>query len=173
MVKYGGGIPAFERRYGDYYVAGYRLGGDTAMLMSSSSYKTKVTETIGVTVTVEVLFWEISDHWETDFKFFASGRSLKLLGYDTLGARNWNESASGNAEVAELFVRSKDIALSTQSLGERLSGILDDMGLHHGDELTMEQCDKLTKAGVVVELVLMPVRGLRHVLEWAYQDNII
>ncbi|KAK4221371.1 hypothetical protein QBC38DRAFT_377261 [Podospora fimiseda] len=173
-VKYNGGVPALEERYGDYYVAGYKLGGDTAMLLSSSSYATKEKEVYGVTLTVEVLFFEASKHWEKDFNTFASGSSLKLMGYDTLEGKNWNEASSGRGEAAaRLFQKSKEIALSTQCMGERLSQILDEMGLHNGDELTMEQCDALTKKGIVVELVLMPIRTLRHVMEWMVQDNII
>ncbi|RFN44899.1 hypothetical protein FIE12Z_10880 [Fusarium flagelliforme] len=172
VIKFGGGIPSLEARYGDYYVAGYRLGGDTAMLMSSSSYNTKEKEVFGVTVSVEVLFFESSTHWEKDFNLFASGTSLKLQGYDTLSAQNWNESSSGDSG-ATLFERSKVIANNTQNLGERLSAILDRMKLQSGAELTMEQCDNLTRSGIVVELVLMPIRTTRHVLEWAVQDNII
>jgi hypothetical protein len=35
-IKYGGGYEDLCERYGDYYLAGYRLGGDTGNLMSAS-----------------------------------------------------------------------------------------------------------------------------------------
>lgn len=35
-IKYGDGYEGFCRRYGDYYLAGYRLGGDTGILLSAS-----------------------------------------------------------------------------------------------------------------------------------------
>lgn len=174
VIKYNGGINAFEERYGDYYVAGYRLGGDTAMLMSSSSTETKEKEVYGVTVTEDVLFFEHSDSWSKEFNAFSSESSLKLLGYDTLSATNWSEDSRGaQREAVRLLRKSRDIALSTQCLGERLSAILDEMGLGDGGELTMEQCDALTKKGLVVELVLLPLRTVRHVMEWMIHDNLI
>ena len=35
-IKYGDGYQGFCERYGDYYLAGYRLGGDTGLMLSSS-----------------------------------------------------------------------------------------------------------------------------------------
>jgi hypothetical protein len=173
-IRYNGGIEALESRYGDYYVAGYRLGGDTALLLSSAAHATKEREVYGVTVTVEVLFFEASKHWEKAFDTFASGSTLTLLGYDTLAGRNWNERAEGAGEsAARLFDSSKEIVLSTQCLGERLSKILGDMGLQDGVELDAQTCDELIRKGVVVELVLRPIRTLRQVIQWMLQDNII
>lgn len=173
-IRYNGGIEALEARYGDYYVAGYRLGGDTAMLLSSAAHATKEREVYGVTVKVEVLFFEASKHWEKAFDTFSSGSTLTLLGYDTLAGKNWKERAEGGGETAaQLFASSKDIALGTQCLGERLSDILDDMGLHDGTELDAQTCDELIRRGVVVELVLRPVRTLRQVVRWMLQDNVI
>ncbi|KAG7294216.1 hypothetical protein NEMBOFW57_004286 [Staphylotrichum longicolle] len=174
MIRYNGGIEALESRYGDYYVAGYRLGGDTALLLSSSAHATKERKVYGVTVTTEVLFFEASKHWEKAFDTFASGSTLTLLGYDTLAGKNWNERAEGGGEgAARLFDSSKEIGLSTQCLGERLSDILDGMGLQDGAELDAQTCDELIRKGVVVELVLRPVRTLRQAIQWMLQDNII
>jgi len=79
-IKYDGGYANFCERYGDYYVAGYRIGGETGLLISSSSFRTKKVEKFGVKVTLEVLFVEVSKTWSKDFEEFGAGRSLKLLG---------------------------------------------------------------------------------------------
>lgn len=175
MIKHDGGVEALETEYGDYYVAGYRLGGDTAMLISSSSHSTRDKEVYGVTLSAEVLFFEASTHWEKDLNTFTSGSSLKLLGYDTLDNKTWNEASTGSSQnsCAALYDANKQIGLRTQCLGERLSDILDGMGLVNGQQLTIAQCDELAKRGVVVELVLLPIRTVRHVMEWMIQDNII
>jgi hypothetical protein len=48
VVKYQGGINTFEERYGDYYVAGYRLGGDTGVLFGTSKSTTFKDEALSV-----------------------------------------------------------------------------------------------------------------------------
>lgn len=61
MIKYGGGYPAFCHRYGDYYLAGYRIGGETGILISTSSFPSKKVETFEIKVTLEVLIFQDLD----------------------------------------------------------------------------------------------------------------
>ena len=174
IIRYNGGIEALEARYGDYYVAGFRLGGDTALLLSSAAHVTKDREVYGVTLKAVVLFFETSKHWKKDFDTFTSNSTLTLLGYDTLAGKTWNERAEGAGDPsARLFEASKDIALSTQCLDGRLANILDGMRLRDGAELDALTCDELIREGVVVELVLRPIRALRQVMHWVLQDNVI
>ncbi|KLU89846.1 hypothetical protein MAPG_08815 [Magnaporthiopsis poae ATCC 64411] len=167
-----GGIAAMEEQYGDYYVAAYQLGGDSGMLISSSSHREAQKEVYGVTVKTEALFWEESVHTEMQFETFSSGCALTLYGYDTLDRKTWEQRAQGAGQAAaDLYRTSQDVAGRTQFLGARLDRVVKEMDLKDGDMLSLEQCDELTRRGVVVEVVLRPVRMLREVLEHMLDDK--
>lgn len=171
-IKYGGGYKAFCEKYGDYYLAGYRIGGDTGLLISSSSFRTKKVETYGVTVTVEVLFIEASKTWTKDFYDFSAGRSLKLLGYDTVDGVNWKSTTEGSGVDA---VRSDALSImkNAQCILNRVEDTLDRLGLKDQQDLTTAQCDALTQAGVVVELILLPISSIRDVVRWRIENDVI
>lgn len=162
VLKYGGGYPSFCQLYGDYYLTGYRIGGETGILISASSFSSKKVETFGIKVTLEILFFEASKTWTQEFHEFNSGRSLKMLGYDTLEGKNWNSSISGSG--VDIF-RSEILSLvsRSQSILNRVEAALDGLEMFDGTELTNEQCDRLAAAGLVVELLLQPMQSLRDV----------
>lgn len=172
MLKYGGGYPSFCDRYGDYYLAGYRVGGETGILISASSFSSKQVEKFGIKVTLEVLFLEASKTWNQDFYEFNSGRSLKLLGYDTLEGTYHTDSISGSG--VDLF-RSQALSLvsQSQSMLNRVEAALDGLEMFDATQLTNEQCDRLIEAGLVVELLLQPMHSLRDVKRWTSENNII
>ncbi|KAI1321092.1 hypothetical protein F5Y16DRAFT_389270 [Xylariaceae sp. FL0255] len=218
-IKYGGGYEGLCERYGDYYVSGYRLGGDTGILMSASGHSREQIDKYGVTATVEVLFVEVSKHWEKDFRTFSSGRQVRLLGYDTLDAKTWNRFRAAGDDVKEMMewaaktpiseatdntktdIKSnlrnamegekqiemlrgetgKDsldadinaIMTRSESLLERIYEVLDKYGYRNGESLTFVQCEELLAEGIVIELMLEPMRRLRDVVQWWGEKNII
>jgi hypothetical protein len=100
MIKHGGGYAKFCERYGDYYLAGYRIGGETGILLSTLSFSSRTDETYGVKATLKVLFVEASKTWTKDFHESSLGQLVKLLGYDTLQGQNWNSSTTGDGVQA-------------------------------------------------------------------------
>lgn len=172
MIKYGDGYPAFCHRYGDYYLAGYRVGGETGILISASSFSSKKVETFGIKVTLEVLIFEASKTWTKDFHEFNSGSSLKLLGYDTLEGVNWNSSVTG-AGVDSLKLQTLSLVSRSQSILNRVEAALDGLEMSDRGQLTNEQCDRLIEAGLVVELLLQPMHSLRDVKRWTIEKDII
>lgn len=172
MIKYGDGYPAFCHRYGDYYLSGYRVGGETGILISASSFSSKKVETFGIKVTLEVLFFEASKTWTKKFHEFDSSRSLKLLGYDTLEGVNWNSSTSGGG-VNCLRSQTLSLVSRSQSILDRVEAALDGLEMSDRTQLTNEQCDRLTEAGLVVELLLQPMYSLRDVKRWTIENDII
>ena len=171
-IKYGGGYAAFCERYGDYYLAGYRIGGETGLLISSSSFRTKKVEKFGVTVTLEVLFVPVSKTWTKDFEEFGAGRSLKLLGYDTLDGINWSRKSEGSG-VDTLRSDTLTIIERSQCIFNRVEETLDRFELRDGQDLTGANCDALIQAGVVVELILLPMASIRDVAQWSIERDII
>lgn len=171
-LKYDGGYAAFTEKYGDYFVWGYRLGGDTGLLLSSSSFSSKKVESYGIEATLEVLFIEVSKKWTKDFRTFSAGKSMRLLGYDTLSDMNWNVTTAEDG-IAALVERMDGITLDAHNILERTLKILEAQNLHDGDELTHEQCEFLTGSGLAVELVLLPMSALRDVARWTTEHDVI
>lgn len=62
-----GGLQEFEKRYGDYYVAGHRLGDDAGVLVSKSRSSKAVDERVSVTASAKLLLITVSKTYE---KFF-------------------------------------------------------------------------------------------------------
>ncbi|KAF3016785.1 hypothetical protein E8E14_008566 [Neopestalotiopsis sp. 37M] len=188
-IKYGGGYEGFCERYGDYYLAGYRLGGDTGILMSASGHSREQKEKIGVTVKVTVLFISASKRWEKDFRKFSAGRQVRLLGYDTLDDMNWKRLSAAGDDEKEMkawagdsiasesadTIRADVNAIMTRSenLMERIYEVLDRHGYRDGQSLTFVQCEELLAEGIVVELLLEPMWRLRDVMQWRNEKNII
>lgn len=173
MLKYGGGYKAFTEQYGDYFVWGYRLGGDTGLMISSSAFEKKKVEQYGIELTVEVLLIEVSHKWTKDFHTFSAGKKMRLLGYDTLSDTNWNVTMEASGDIEKLSKQAEDVILRSQNLLERSIKALEDQGMFHGDHLTNAQCDVLTSSGIAVELVLLPMSTLRDVARWTTERNVI
>lgn len=172
MLKYGGGYDAFTKIYGDYFVCGYRLGGDTGLLISNSSFSNKKDESYGITATIEVLFVETSKTWTKNIHSFAAGKSMKLLGYDTLSVKDWNVTTAEDG-IEILVDRAEGIMLESQNILERTLKLLDELGIADGDHLSHEQCEYLTGNGVAVELVLLSMSAIRDVARWITEHDVI
>jgi hypothetical protein len=187
-IKYGGGFDALCQRYGDYYLAGYRLGGDTGLLMSASGKTKTEVENYGVTATVNVLFISASKHWEKDLHSFRSGRQIQLIGYDTLDDRNWRNFSAAGDDVKEMedwargtsavnstsfLADTEAIMTRSENLLERVGEVLEKHGYRNGESLTFVQCEELVQEGIVVELLLQPMSRLRDVIRWRNERDII
>jgi len=148
----------------------------------------KQVDKYSITVEVEVLWFSTSKSWEKDFEKFRSGRALRLLGYDTLEGRNWkNAGAAGDAvrerdnwlqgrpvaDEGSLRADAEAIIQRSHSLIDRVGKVLHAHGVKNGSYLTFKQCEELVAAGVVVELLLLPMARLRDVIRWRLDDNII
>ena len=173
-IKYDGGISAFKRRYGDYYLAAYRLGGDTGILVSGNNSQRKKLEKFGITVTVEVLLVEVSVTHTKDFKTAEAHSGIKLIGYDTLGHTAYN-SAAENQASAQSGVQSQaaNYCTKAQDLDYRVAEKLDTLDIQDGDRIDLEMCRKLVESGLVVELMLLPIITLREVQNWVIEDDVI
>ncbi|KAJ5986738.1 hypothetical protein N7451_011103 [Penicillium sp. IBT 35674x] len=187
-IKYGGGFEGLCQKYGDYYLAGYRLGGDTGLLMSASGRSRTQIEKFDVTATVTVLFLSASKHWEKDFQSFRSGRQVRLIGYDTLDNKNWRNFSAEGDDIKEMEVWANGgsavdsnslladtdaIMTRSENLLERVGMVLKAHGYRNGESLTFVQCEELIQEGIVVELLLHPMSRLRDVIQWRNEKDII
>ena len=156
-------------------MAGYRLGGDTGLMLSGSNAAKTEIEKFGITVRVEVLFIGASITHTKEFETATPAQSsLRLLGYDTLDHQNWNTSMKDHgAAASDLRTQASQIILCSQALDIRVAEKLDSLVICDGDRLDAVNCIKLTGSGLVAELILLPVSGLRQVDEWVIEDDII
>ncbi|KAH7376389.1 hypothetical protein B0T11DRAFT_324292 [Plectosphaerella cucumerina] len=173
MLKYGGGYKAFTDKYGDYFLWGYRLGGDTGLMLSSSAFEKEVVEQYSIKAALKVLFIEVSHTWAKNFHTFSASKRMRLLGYDTLSDTNWNVTQESPLDMQNLSSQAKEVILRSQNLLERSMKLLENQGMHDGDHLSNSQCDFLTNVGMVVELVLLPMSSLRDVARWTTERNVI
>jgi hypothetical protein len=58
-----GGVAAFQSAYGDYYVAGFKLGAESGICMSFSENDRSESESWSITITVKFLFMSASHTW--------------------------------------------------------------------------------------------------------------
>ena len=172
MLKYGGGYDAFCQRYGDYFVAGFRLRGDTGFLLSTSKFSRRTVETYKVTATVTVLFLEGSESWSKDLRDYSSGKALSLLGYDTLSQKNWNVTTT-KADFWAFQEQKDQVLYDSEDILYRAQEALDKRGLRDGQFLTGDECRGLFECGLVIELMLLPMSSLRDVARWRSNNNII
>ena len=187
-IKYGDGYQGLCEKYGDYYLAGYRLGGDTGILLSASGHRREQIDKYGVTATVTVLGFSKSKHWEKDFRTFSEGRQVKLFGYDTIDEKTWKEASASGDDVKEMMAWeaydpkldaktlrgfADEIMTRSESLLERVGEVLAKHGYRNGQSLTFMQCEELVREGIVVELLLEPMSRLRDVIRWRLETNII
>lgn len=186
-IRYRGGFEGFCQRYGDYYVAGYRLGGDTGILLSASGHRREQINKPGAELTGTVLVVSATKRWEKDFKTIDQGRKVELLGYDTLDDMTWDRTSGVGDDVKEMTIwespdpaagvqtirdAADEIMIRSENMLERVGAVLERHGYRNGDSLTFLQCEELVKEGIVIELLLEPMSRLRNVIEWRLQTNI-
>lgn len=114
----------------------------------------------------------MSETWTKDFEEFGAGRSLKLLGYDTVDGENWSRKTEGGG-VDTLRSDAREIVKRSQCILERVDQTLERLELWDGQDLTSAQCDSLIQAGIVVELILLPMASMRDVARWRIERDII
>jgi hypothetical protein len=174
-IKYEGGLNAFEERYGDYYVAGYRLGGDTGVLFASSKSTSIKDEDVSVTVKVETFIADEEYTTSTHWRELSYSAQMDVIGYDTLTHQSILKS-SGEGKTSspsEIAGDARSLLQMGQDLSWRVEREIKKYGLENGVPLSAEVCDQLTKGCLVVELILLPIRTWREVIAWSNNTNVI
>lgn len=174
LLKYDGGLAAFKQRYGDYYVAGYRIGGDAGVMLSQSSSRKTESESNSVSLKVEVLFADYEENWSTSSYSEQSDIQVNVSGFSTLEKVFMREAArKGDPRLQEVLQKARGLHNRAQGLDDSIEKVLNGLKISHMDVLTVEQCEALCQSGAVVELLLVPVETLRELQYWITDTNII
>ena len=194
------GIQAFETAYGDYYVLGYNIGADHAMTVSTSSRSNSKTEIKTLTAKAESFLLNVNYTTQTSSSSASGDADLNVIGFDSLSGttmkRTTTWGASATLDFNKIQLDTSDLLTMGDRIATRVEQRLRDLGLPVGsfsqekndpdDVVTgstelgpprvtvgRDTCQALVESGLVVELVLLPVRNLRQVREWMLQDDII
>ncbi|KAK3395071.1 hypothetical protein B0H63DRAFT_63899 [Podospora didyma] len=180
---------AFRDKYGEYYVAGYILGGANATMVGVSTLESAESKDMKATITIKVLFIKKSIHIEKSDSATRALGAASLAAYDTLAGIELTVAASAQEETNKREVDPNalasiagliDTALDNQDRGwnlvERVEAKTGQMGLDTSGvvaaagrlPISREQCDQLCREGLVVELLLLPYAGLRHYVQTYY-----
>lgn len=184
ILKHQGGLPAFKALYGDYYVAGYQLGGDAAVLLSETSMTTATLERLSVKVTAQVLFVKASKTHEKFFRSAEAESGFRVSGFDTLDQLHLSpdnpvsiytssSSSTGAAALGELATTARDMELRCIKLAERVTKKIEESNLEHGQEVGWESLELILRSNLVLGIILLPVTALRPVLEWSLSKDVI
>jgi hypothetical protein len=156
------GLEGFQKKYGDYYVAGYQLGADTAVMISTSECDRTKAERVAVKVEAQVAFWS-AEHVENKFFRYATKSAMvNLSGFDTLSNSRWKDSTLGT-DLDGIRATAAYIANLAQDLPSRVDEKLRDIGLDSDSVVTQGDCLNMCRSGIVVEIVLLPISRLRQV----------
>jgi len=173
LLRFGGGIDAFEKVYGDYYVAGYNIGADTGLMCGESAQANSTVEKLSVKVEVTALLY--TDTY-TDSKFFSTAgesSSFSLAGFDTLSDLHVLENSMGGGGLNSLRQKATSLSAMADQLTSRVQAKLRNFGLYEKQALSFEMCEKICESGLVVELILLPINKLRDVVKWTKTDDVI
>lgn len=153
------GEAAFRALYGDYFIAGFTLGGDSGAFLSVDETTKHTTDTVALKATVKVLFFKPKTVSASTTKIHDEhGIMVKILGYDTLNNYNMSNPRISLAEAQE---RISDMVEITDSMAERVTAKLKELNVEQERKLTLSECAHLCASGVVVQVLLLPFHTLR------------
>ncbi|MCJ1287568.1 hypothetical protein MMC26_006920 [Xylographa opegraphella] len=163
-------LKAFANVYGEYYVAAYVLGGSNATMMGGMAASESSSTDLSGSYTVRFAFIEKSKSIENHERTRSAIGEASLAAYDTL--TNW-ESNAATAELASYSDIMHSAAENRDrgwSLGRRVVAETGTLGLDGAGRrsVSWEECEMVCRAGMVVELLLLPYAGLRHYIEAFY-----
>lgn len=154
-----GGEDAFRALYGDYFISGFTLGGDSGAFMSVDDVTKQTTDTVTLKATVKVVFFKPKTYTTSTTKTHID-HSLKvtLSGYDTMEGFNIRDPKISLASAQQKIVKMVDLA---DDLEARVMEKLRVLGITSNRELTLSECTHLCGSGIVVGILLIPFRLLR------------
>lgn len=152
------GEKEFQSQFGDYYVAGITLGGDSGAFLSVDMDTKVSTSTETIKATVKVLFFKPKS-WQKSITQTEVDTSMNVtcFGYDTV------KNKKADSKKLSLQIAMQEILDYTEmadSLDERITEIIAGLGVIKGQKFTVAQYAELFSSGVVVQLQLAPFHTL-------------
>ena len=167
-------MEALTERFGDYYVGGYALGGDTGALASAASADSQFYKRLKIVLKIQILFIKIYATLADETQSFHSAlQSETFNGFDSLSNTYVSASAKQGSRPEDALAAAGKLANLAQTLNDRVSEKIVQTGLYENEQLSDETCERVFKSGLVAEILLFPVAQLRDVLVWRNNTDII
>jgi hypothetical protein len=168
-----GGVPAFQSTYGDYYVAGFKLGAESGICMSFSENDRSESESWSITITVKFLFMSASHTWSDSRASTLQNISMELNGYDTLTGSNIRTSTPGPEGLQSLRKDAAQLTARNTSIAGDVASRLQTLGMEDKGLLGMRDLPQVQASQLVVEVILLPWTGISEVALFLPSDGRI
>ncbi|KAJ5646744.1 hypothetical protein N7490_003116 [Penicillium lividum] len=167
------GMEVFKAEFGDYYVGGYRIGGDTSVLFTTDASRRSEVETKRVSISVDSLFGDYHEEDATSLSSSEENFEVHISAYSTLEQLLIMETVqAGTPRFQTVLEQGRGIHRRSQDLRNCVALVLQELGVRSGKRVTPQQCSRLCEHALVVELVLMPVETLRQVRAWSILQGL-
>ena len=155
----------FQRLFGSYYVAGYRLGGSNVTEVSAALAQDSRSKDMAADVTFKVLGFSKTKHIEDHEIAESFNGTLALSSFDTLDSQGATlQSVNGDAYFRLKSLVEANLARA-RSVEARSWQKLEGLDIRDRSPVQRSVCENLCTTGIVAELLLLPFSGLR---DYAY-----
>ncbi|KAL9044013.1 MAG: hypothetical protein Q9214_002821 [Letrouitia sp. 1 TL-2023] len=155
-LEHENGDVLFRAAFGDYFVAGLILGGVTGTCMTAASPEPEITsEDIesGLTYTYQCKRWTS----EALDICAAHGMHYQFMGYDSLNDKRDGTAVTGKLHIRAMTAMKDTFVANGVHLPARVYGKLQEQGIsEESSYLRHKHCNRISKSGLVVELLMMP-----------------
>jgi hypothetical protein len=157
----------FANRYGDYYVAGLVLGGDNATVLSSSLGSVASSELSDMLITGRIFGIKASKTKRSRGQSQHDNGAVNLTYMDSLANRsecmNAGIGKANNVKKLEAALeRGRRNIAAGGRLNDRVGEVVDQIGLKASEQISYDMCERVSQAGLVTEILLLPYSGLRE-----------
>lgn len=145
----------------DYYAGGYRIGGDTLVLLSTDPSSRSGSETKRINIDVESHFGDCHEQPTTMSSSTKHSAVVCVSAYSTIEqALVLQAIQTGAPEFQAGNSRWQGIYQRARGLDDSIAKLLKEIGVRKGRLVAREQCAQLCECAVVIELLL--VESLRQ-----------
>lgn len=133
-------------------------------MVSVSTSNKAVTESLAIEIRVKVLFATFKELTKKSWSSFESDARFNMVGYYTLRNLVLRDSVTGMGDnFVDMVQRGMNVIDRMDDVPAEVEGMIKKCGVVSGVDLTHKVCEALCQAGIVAELILVPVETLREV----------
>jgi hypothetical protein len=161
----------FTNKYGDYYVAGVRIGGDSAVMLSCGSQSIDRAEHLHAELEGHFLGLGVDDTIDKMSAASGSNYNFRLDSFDSLQAQVISLTASDATSYSKLKTVAAQSIKTTLSLRSRVRDAAERAQCVLKEPVPAAGYDTIFQAGLVVELVLLPYAALKDYVAAAVEGR--
>ena len=155
----------FKRLFGDYYVAGLRIGGMNATMVSAAVDQSSTTKDMAADLTFKILGFEKSKNLEDHEAAPAFRGALTLSGFDSLDICQDIKTSNDEAALGDLKPLANADGARGKTVEARSRERLKKLGIQDQSVVTSRDAGLMYGQGLVIEVLLLPFAGLRDFVQ--------